>query len=423
MSAASLLMPAAISHGADNFDLAETLGLNAHPTVSNATATNQVTDPEDMGFRTLWFRFTAPAHGIVHLTTVQASPMSVAHRVGVFRGPLLGSVTRVDVKEGAGGVGTTLSFPVQSQAQFRICLGVVNDVTADVKFVLTMTPWPHAGFAVVGPPVTDSSIAPNDLIENALVLPAIDLPMSMVAYLASSSSQQAELDMGAGSRAVWYKWTSSFTGPIKLSTPVAPNAPGFAHRLGIYERDAEENLVTILQANSPDDGGRALLNTTVTEGKDYWISLGFHNATSTIPFAEGEKSAVVLLESGGVPPPVAVPEIDIRVDGKSLKDGGGRVSFGKVKLGKKSAWKTFTIANLGTANLTGVSIGIDGKAKKDFQIEKPKTSTLAGKKSTTFRMRMQPTATGTRTAAIHIKSNDANESPYDLTVTGTGAKK
>jgi hypothetical protein len=39
--------------------------------------------------------------------------------------------------------------------------------------------------------------------------------------------------------------------------------------------------------------------------------------------------------------------------------------------------------------------------------------------STTFTVTFTPSAAGARSAAIHIASNDANESPFDITLTGT----
>jgi hypothetical protein len=40
--------------------------------------------------------------------------------------------------------------------------------------------------------------------------------------------------------------------------------------------------------------------------------------------------------------------------------------------------------------------------------------------ATTFELTFTPSATATRTATIHITSNDADENPFNITLTGTG---
>jgi hypothetical protein len=40
--------------------------------------------------------------------------------------------------------------------------------------------------------------------------------------------------------------------------------------------------------------------------------------------------------------------------------------------------------------------------------------------STTFTVKFTPAALGVRTAALHIASNDADENPFDIALTGTG---
>ncbi|MES2919932.1 MAG: choice-of-anchor D domain-containing protein [Verrucomicrobiota bacterium] len=118
---------------------------------------------------------------------------------------------------------------------------------------------------------------------------------------------------------------------------------------------------------------------------------------------------------------VPVPEIAIQQPlGTELNDGSTRISFGTVVIGKTGRSKTFTIKNTGTGKLTGLSITKNGSQAKDFIVGSlSKTSVLPGA-SATFKVSFKPTAKGTRNAAIHIKSNDSNESPFDIKLTGAG---
>ena len=120
---------------------------------------------------------------------------------------------------------------------------------------------------------------------------------------------------------------------------------------------------------------------------------------------------------------IASPEITVQQPaGTDLKDGVSSKSFGSVAL-KSTASKTFTIRNSGTANLTGLVISKSGTNAKDFTVTPPLKSSLAPGASTTFKVIFKPSVKGTRKAAIHIKSNDNNENPFDIALTGKGVAK
>lgn len=122
----------------------------------------------------------------------------------------------------------------------------------------------------------------------------------------------------------------------------------------------------------------------------------------------------------GAAPPIA-PEISIQQPlGKELTDGVTKRSFGFVQVSLTSSIKRFTIKNTGKARLTGLGISLTGTNKTDYIVGLlPKTS-LAPDAALTFTVQFKPTAFGTRTAAIHIKSNDADENPFDIPLTGVG---
>jgi hypothetical protein len=80
---------------------------------------------------------------------------------------------------------------------------------------------------------------------------------------------------------------------------------------------------------------------------------------------------------------------------------------------------TFTIRNLGTSALTGISITKDGAHAADFTVSAVAASVAVGV-STTFTVTFRPSAVGLRTAAIRIASNDLNENPFDVQLAGTG---
>lgn len=139
--------------------------------------------------------------------------------------------------------------------------------------------------------------------------------------------------------------------------------------------------------------------------------------------------------SGGTPTPITAtqggtftiagavvksPEIEVREDGVNLADGTAKSDFGSVKTGKKSSAKTYKITNKGKASLKNIKVTAGGAHPGDFLITKPGATSLAPGKSTAFTVTFKPAGKGTRNAALRIASNDGNENPFDVKLTGTG---
>ena len=117
------------------------------------------------------------------------------------------------------------------------------------------------------------------------------------------------------------------------------------------------------------------------------------------------------------------PDVKVEDSGASpvveLADGGAS-SFGNVLLGQ-NVLRTFTVQNNGTLPLTGMSVSVDGTHSADFTITQQPATTLAAGASTTFVARFAPGAAGTRTAALHLASNDPDEVSFDIAVSGNGS--
>ncbi|MES2440426.1 MAG: choice-of-anchor D domain-containing protein [Verrucomicrobiota bacterium] len=108
--------------------------------------------------------------------------------------------------------------------------------------------------------------------------------------------------------------------------------------------------------------------------------------------------------------------------GTDLADGSSKKTFGSVKVGKSGKAKTFTIKNTGTTKLTGLAVAKSGKNAADFTVTPLTRTSLAPGASITFKANFKPKAKGTKNAFIKIKSNDKDESPFDIPVTGTAVK-
>lgn len=165
---------------------------------------------------------------------------------------------------------------------------------------------------------------------------------------------------------------------------------------------------------------------TLPAGASTTISVAFK------PKANGSRKAVLLIQSNdadedpfnisvsgkGVVP---APEIDIQQPaGSSLTDGEGSKGMGSAKVGTEGRKLVFTIRNRGDGTLSGLDFAKTGANPGDFTIGKPSRTTVAARGSVTFTVTFTPKAKGERSAEIRVRSNDANENPFNIVVKGEG---
>ena len=112
------------------------------------------------------------------------------------------------------------------------------------------------------------------------------------------------------------------------------------------------------------------------------------------------------------------PEIDIWE-----APDGGTYDFGTCAVGEYIV-ETFTIENVGDAPLYldgSLFVRLTGQNANEFHIDTQPTSPVAPGGYAEFVVRFEPKkASGEKTALLWISSNDADEDPYEITITGYG---
>lgn len=154
------------------------------------------------------------------------------------------------------------------------------------------------------------------------------------------------------------------------------------------------------------------MNCTVTFAPS---ALGLRSAVLLIGSNDADENPFVIdLGGTGIEP---APEIAIeRAIGSNATDGGTE-SFDTVSIGAPKSL-IFTVKNVGTADLTGLAFTLDGAGAGAFSVSPLGTTTLAPDTSTTVTITFDPTARGAHTAAFHLASNDADENPFDIQLSG-----
>lgn len=124
-----------------------------------------------------------------------------------------------------------------------------------------------------------------------------------------------------------------------------------------------------------------------------------------------------LIYSLDVDAPALAPEIEVRGVGDVLIADGSAHAFGLVNVGQSSDL-VLTIKNTGVQSLSGVSATIDGPDAAEFSLTSLPAGTIPSLGSSTVTVRFTPGSGGSKSAFLRIISNDADESPYDISLIG-----
>ena len=140
---------------------------------------------------------------------------------------------------------------------------------------------------------------------------------------------------------------------------------------------------------------------------------------SIISSTWGSVRAGYVMQINGVGP--SHPDITIESpSGIALTSGVASLQFDQQTWLTESPGREVVIRNEGAAPLTIMSAIIDGEAKEDFTIENFNSAELAPGSSSTFTLRFTPKNGGHRIANLKLLSNDLDESPFIVELSGRG---
>ncbi len=341
-------------------------------------------------------------------------------------GVLDGSTNIVDgtgsVALGSGNVGSTVSktFTIQNTGNADLTLGTV---TVPTGFVLTQAPTSTVAagasttFTVslntttAGTFSGELSFTNNDADES----PFNFALSGTVNTTTPTTSPEIEILDGStvlvdgastvnfGSVAVGSTATKTFTirnlgtGNLTLSQIVLPTG---------YSLSAGPGQTTIAPGGSTTL--TLAMNTSTAGTKAGGVALANNDADEG-PF-NFNVTGVVTTQT-----PTTAPEIDVLDGSTLLVDGVSTVNFGNVTVGSV-ATKTLTIRNVGTGNLVLSQLVLPPAYSVTAG---PGVTTLAPGVSTTITLSLNTASAGTFTGAFELRNNDANEGPFNLTLTGT----
>lgn len=114
------------------------------------------------------------------------------------------------------------------------------------------------------------------------------------------------------------------------------------------------------------------------------------------------------------------PEIEIRDGQGSLTSRLNSIVLGMFSIGGKRLKQTLTIRNLGNAALRNIEVRLTGKDAGRFEVTQTGKRVLSPGETTRFTIKFKSGTSGMRTARVKVLSNDSDENPFVISLSGWG---
>jgi subtilisin family serine protease len=345
---------------------------------TNVGATGERGEPNHAGvslpLASVWYRWLAPLSGPA---TVDTFGSDFDTTLAVYTGNTMAGLVEVAANDDDRGLQSRVTFNGVAGTTYAIAVDGVGGAQGNIEL--------NVSSAQAYPEITVEQPAGTDLTNGAATIEFAASPVG-------ASVTKAFTIRNSG--------TANLTGLAATTT-------------GTHAGDF---IAGPLGATSLAPGAITTVDVTFTP-----VALGLRVAALRLASNDADENPFEVSLSGGVSTTQEFPEIAVEQPlGTNLADAD-TTDFGRVAVGSK-ANLTFTIKNTGIANLTGVTITKDGPNATDFTVTANPAALVGGPDGTTsFTVRFAPSAAGIRTAALHLASNDPDENPFDIDLTGIGA--
>ena len=107
-------------------------------------------------------------------------------------------------------------------------------------------------------------------------------------------------------------------------------------------------------------------------------------------------------------------------DGSLTAKPADGTDFGSVDVSNGVRAASFSVRNTGKATLTLGTMRLSGPGAAQFRVTTQVPATIAAGRSASFQITYDPSTVGRHEASVSLINNDADESPYDFVIAGTG---
>jgi hypothetical protein len=219
----------------------------------NGSATREVGEPADTGYRTLWWSWTAPANGRVTILTDGSDTFS--KNLSALIGLRWVASSR-DAKA------PSITFPVTAGRTYSIAVGSYFDDTAG-SIVLTINLATNDDISQLN--LTTPAAVENDLFADAI--PLAGATVSAIGYNGSATRDVGE-PSDTGSLTLWWSWTAPANGQVNIVTTGSDN---FSKNLKVF---TGTSLTALSEIASDTDHAEPSVHFTGIAGQVYRIAVG-----------------------------------------------------------------------------------------------------------------------------------------------------
>jgi subtilase family serine protease len=341
-----------------------------------------------------------------------------------------------DITTGSNGDPATVGYDLATGWGSPNGSGLINDLTGQQVASFSLTANPNSLSVAQGSNGTSTiTVVPYDGFSGSVTLSASGMPTGVTAgFSTNPTTSTSTLTLTVGSSTTPGTYTITVGGTsgtlssqtfitLKVTRVEAPAVTLTPASIAFPKEVVGETSAakTITMRNT----GTAILDITgIIPSGDFAISantcgatLGI-NATCKIsvtftPVQAGALTGAITITDNAPNSPQSVPLSGTGTAQATLTPASA--NFPKTTVGDTSAAKTFTLKNLQSVALTGISASTTG----NFGVSATTCgSSLAAKSSCTISVTFSPTEVGTQTGTLQV--NDSAVSPHVSNLTGTG---
>ncbi len=384
--------PISVRPSNDAFATAEVLpGATGRVNGTNLRASAESGEPNHASASTpiesVWFRWTAPSDGVISFNTYGSS---LDTTLAAYTGTAVGALTARAANNDTGGVQSFISTPVVSGQQLSIAV----DGAGTLEGIFSLNYYFQ--------PTVPGLI--NDSFANRSIVPGVSATVTGSNISATEEpGEPIHSPLAAPTASVWWEWTAPTNGVVVVDT----FGSDFDSVLAVYT-GSDLNALSLVTGN--DDAG------STAQSRATWNCVAGLSYLIAVDGRGSAEGTIKLNLSAGI----FAPEIGVsQPETGNLVDGVSQVNFGGVTLGLNRTL-AFTITNSGGADLNGLGIVVDGNSISDFSQPGLSATTLPAGQSTSFLLQFSPQSLGQKSITLRLTSNDGNESPFDISIVGSG---
>ena len=269
-------------------------GPNASAIAYNYSATSEPGEPA-IGDQTVWWSWTAPAHGRLAVSTTGSDGAVWGKYLGVFLGTGVSNLKWAAVTGGSSDYTPSLRLPVTAGQTYQIGLGSqTSGEGGSAVLTLNLDTNTDINQLNIGPPAA----AANDLFGNRVTLAGSST--SGIGYGGYATLEALE-PANAGYGTMWWTYTAPVAGTVALST--TGSSTGNNKYLTVWTGGSLASLTQVVRSASTS---LPAVSFAATAGQTYQLSVGANTASGT--------PGHVVLSLSGPPGPADTPVAGLVID-------------------------------------------------------------------------------------------------------------